>query len=101
MMLQGLDVSLKGTPLGPAVSDVMTELKAAQELGTSLASDDDLVISGGASGTPVFTLSKAALVDADLGWGSDRKRLGPCEWVATRSITAGVADPLFTIEEVA
>lgn len=101
MMLQGLDVSLKGTPMGPAVSDILTALKTAQALGSSLAGTNDFVISGGATGAPVFTLANAALVDADLGWGGSRDRIGTCEWIATRTVTAGAADPLFTIEEQA
>jgi len=95
--LQGLDVSAKAIPVGPTVENVMTALKTNQSLGTSLTSGDNLQLTANIVGTPTFILNAAALVDADIGYGATRKRLGVCEWIATRTITAGVADPLFSI----
>lgn len=99
MTFQQLDVSVKAVPVGPTVAQVMTALNTAQALGTSLASPNNLVLGGTGSGSPTFTLNKAALVDADFRYGNKAKRIGPCEWVPTRTITAGTPDPLFTIAQ--
>ena len=97
LVLQNLEVSAKCEPLGPTVANVFTALKSNQALGTSLASADDLVISAGITGSPIVTLTKAALVDSECKWGAASKRIGSTEWVATRSIAAGVAAPLFSV----
>lgn len=101
LVLQNLEVSAKCEPLGPSVADVFTALKSTQALGTSLASADDLYITSGIVGSPSIIISKAALVDSECKWGNASKRIGSTEWVATRSIAAGVAAPLFTLDEIA
>lgn len=102
MSLEQLDVSVKAVPLGPTVAQVMTALKMTQALGTSLASTDNLVLSGSGTGSPTFTLNKASLVNCDgFNYGPQKNRVGMCEWMPTRSITAGTPDPLFTIAQSA
>lgn len=101
MTFQQLDISVKAIPVGPTVAQVMTSLKTNQALGTSLASADNLVLSGTGTGSPTFTLNKAALVDAEFKYGNEAKRIGVCEWIPTRTITAGTPDPLFTIAQSA
>jgi hypothetical protein len=83
------------------VANVLDALKSDQAFGTSLASADDLVISSGIVGAPVITITKAALVESECRWGAANERIGTTEWVATRNITAGVADPLFAVAEFA
>ncbi len=97
LRLQNIDVSLKGIPVGPSVENILAALKSNTALGSSLAGDDDFTITPSVAGAPSITLSKAALVDADIGYGSERNRIGSCEWIPTRTITAGVAAPLFSI----
>jgi hypothetical protein len=99
MTLQGLEVSAKAIPIGPTAAQVLTALKGTSGLGASLATTDDLVLNSQTVGAPMVTLNNAALVDADLGYGNTRKRLGVCEWIATRSFTTGTPDPLFAIAE--
>jgi len=99
MTLQSIDVSAKATPVGPSVAQAMTALETNAGLGTAITSANSLFISNATAGSPAVTLSRAALVDVDLGYGSQRKRLGPCEWIATRNFAAGTATPLFTIAQ--
>ena len=99
MLLQGIEVSAKATPIGPAIGDIVTAMDGAGEMGRSTASaGTELVITAGA--TPkLFTVTvyNAALVDSDMAWGAAKKRIGACTWQATRTVAAGVADPLFSI----
>lgn len=90
--LQGLDVSAKAAPVGPTVAQVLTALKTNQAFGTSL-SGDDLALTG----TTTVLIANAALIDAECRYGSQAKRVGVCEWIATRSFTTGTPDPLFSI----
>ncbi len=97
MTLQNIDVSLKGIPVGPSVADILAALKSDTALGSSLAGDNNFLITPAIEGAPYILLTKAALVDADIGYGATRKRIGTCEWIPTRTITEGVAAPLFEI----
>ena len=99
MILQGLEVQAKATPVGPAVSDMITAITGAAELGSSIASaGTELVIVSGVTPKAItVTVYNAALIDSDLGWSAQRKRIGPCLWSANRTVTAGTADPLFSI----
>lgn len=93
--LQGLDVSAKAIPVGPSMAQTLTKLMPAVALGSSIAAGgSDLVIS---SSAVTCTIKSAALADAQFAYGSEKKRLGNCEWIACRTVTAGAADPLFTI----
>lgn len=94
MTLSGLTVTAKGRPVGPSETDIFTKLLPNSGLGNSVAaSASSLVISG----TGVFAkVYNAALTDSGFEYGSG-KRLGDTSWVATRTVTAGVADPLFYI----
>jgi hypothetical protein len=92
--LQELKVTATAIPVGPTEDQVLAATQQNQEMGTSYATANDLIIS--ATGV-YFSLSKAGLLEADLGYGSQRKRIGPCKWQATRTITDGVPDPLYFI----
>jgi len=95
MSLQGLDVSAKAIPVGPTMAQAMAKLMPAVALGSSLAAGGaDLVI---ASAAVTATVKNASLADAQFAYSSDKKRLGSCEWIATRTVTAGALDPLFSI----
>lgn len=96
LLLTSLDVSAKAAVVGPTVAQVLTALQSNQAFGTDLAGDT-LLISSLTGGAPEISVSNAALVDAECRWGSTDKRIGTCEWIATRSITGGTPDPLFTV----
>ncbi len=92
MSLQSLGVTARAIPVGPTEAQILTAMGNTRALGASIASADDLIVS--ATGL-YFSLSKAGLRSAELGYGAERKRAGQLEWLATRTVTSGVADPLF------
>jgi len=94
MTLQELKVTATAIPVGPSEAQVLTAMQQNQVMGSSYATANDLIIS--ATGV-YFSMAKAGLMEADLGWGAQRKRIGPCKWMATRTVTAGVPDPLYFI----
>lgn len=96
MSLQGLDVTARAIPVGPTEADVLTKMGNTAALGASLAGVSGEVLNISATGVYV-RIYKAALADAELGYGPARKRIGRCEWIATRTVTAGTLDPLFYI----
>jgi hypothetical protein len=101
--LQGLDISAKCVPIGPTAAQALAALQSSAAFGTSLAGDDlqidtDIIDSAvPAPAAAIITLSAAALVDAELRYGSQAKRIGTCEWVATRTFTTGTPNPLFSL----
>lgn len=97
--LQGLDVTAKAIPVGPTMANLMAKMGNTQPLGGSIQDNaDDLVISA----TGVYVAVKnAAIIETDLGWGNQRKRLGPTSWQANRTVTTGALDPLFIISDSA
>ena len=92
--LQELKVTASAIPVGPTEAQLLAAMQQNQAMGTSYATANDLIIS--ATGV-YFKMSKAGLMEADLGWGAQRKRIGPCKWQATRTVTAGTPDPLYYI----
>lgn len=95
MTFASVAVTAKAIPVGPTAAAVLAKLSPTVALGTSVATADDLVIST----TDVSVgLAKAALVDGGLAFGSQSKRISECSWIATRTITTGIADPLFVVE---
>lgn len=94
MTIKELKVTATSIPVGPTEAQVLTAMQQEQVMGSSYATANDLVIS--ATGV-YFSLAKAGLMEADLGWGSSRKRIGSCKWMATRTVTSGVPDPLYYI----
>jgi len=99
MILQGLEVTAKATPVGPAVSDIITAMSGAAEMGSAIGvAAQPLTITMGTTPKLItVAVANAAMIDSDLGWSAAKKRVGSCTWQATRTVTTGVADPLFTI----
>jgi hypothetical protein len=65
------------------------------------ANGADLVIKGGQSGQPQFTLYKAALKTGNYIWGPSAHRVGELTWVATLPLVTGATDkPLFKADVV-
>ena len=99
MILQGLEVTAKASPVGPVVADVIAAMDGAGELGSSFAAagTEMILTQGTAPKLITVTVYNAALVDADLAWSASKKRVGACTWQATRTVTSGTPDPLFSI----
>ncbi len=98
--ITSLGFTAKAQPMGIDFASLLTKLNlqgAGAVRGRSLAGDDLDI-----SGTDVFMrLNKAALVGGPAQWKTDLDRVGELTWQATRSFTAGVADPLFFIGDEA
>ncbi len=99
MILSGVEVSAKATPVGPAVTDIIAAMQGSAEMGSSIAAaGTELVLTQGTSPKLItVTVYNAALVDSDMSWAAARKRVGACTWQATRTITSTTPDPLFVI----
>lgn len=94
MTLQELSVEATAIPVGPSEAQALAAMQQDQAMGSSTATSDKLIISGAGV---YFSLANAGMTEAELGYGSQRKRLGQCKWMATRSVTAGLPDPLYYI----
>ena len=93
MTLQELQVTATSIPVGPTVEDMLAKQGInATALGSSVqANSDDLIITGSGVYVAVYN---AALVENDIVYGNDRKTIGSTDWIATRTVTLGVADQL-------
>ena len=100
MTLQNLAVTATSIPVGPTVNDVLNKQGInGTAIGSSIqANSDDLIISG--SGVHIEIYS-AAITESDVGHGTDRYTIGSTDWMATRTVTLGVADPLFYVSTAA
>ena len=96
ILMTGLTVTAKATPLGITVANAIAKLPVSGALGTSTANGDDLVISTAAGG-PQVTLNAARLTDVPMVWGPATKRIGACTWLATRTWTTGTPDALASV----
>lgn len=94
MTFQALDVTLKAIPVGPAATDILAKLSPTSGLGASIAGADNLAVT---AGTVAVAISKPAITDSGLVFGAAAKRIGATIWTATRTVTAGTADALFTV----
>lgn len=94
MTFQSLAVTARCIPVGPTASDILAKVAGTAGLGASIATADHLNISA----TGVYVrLYRAAIAESGLVFGAQAKRAGQTSWIATRGITAGVADPLFHV----
>lgn len=98
MSLQSLAVTASAIPVGPTEAEVLAAMQATGTLGASISTANDLVVS--ATGI-YFALSNAGIQESELGFGSERKRIGTTTWMATRSVTGGTLDPLYIIDDEA
>lgn len=100
--VRALSVTAQATPIDTGLTEAVVLAKlghagVGKVRGQSLASlGADLVLSSDGGGSTI-TLDQAALIDAQLGWGSESKRIGQCTWRATRTFTGGAANALMTI----
>ena len=98
--LASLDVSAKCKPVGVTEQDIITAMGIqgpGAHRGRSLsaiANGNDLVLNGEGVGLTVY---RAAIKRAPLMFGSVANRAGEIEWVATRQLTAGALNPLFSV----
>lgn len=102
LCLRAFSVTAQAVPVDTGLNEavVMARLGhsgAGKVRGQSLAAlGDDLTLTGQISGI-VVELDKAALIDVQLGYGSETKRIGQCTWRATRTFTTGTANPLLSV----
>lgn len=94
MTFQSLAVNMKAIPVGPAATDILAKIAPTSGLGASIAGADNLTVT---AGTVAVLLSKPAIVDSGLIFGAAAKRVASTTWTATRTVTTGTADPLFTV----
>ncbi len=100
--VRALSVTAQATPIDTSLTEAVILAKlghagAGRIRGQSLASlGADLEIQA-ADSEILVRLDQAVLIDAQLGWGSETKRIGQCTWQATRTFTSGVANALMTI----
>ncbi|MEY2655444.1 MAG: hypothetical protein RLZZ524_2472 [Pseudomonadota bacterium] len=94
MTFQSLAVTLKAIPVGPAALDILAKIAPTSGLGASIAGADNLTVT---AGTVAVVLSKPAIVESGLMFGSQVKRIGSTVWTATRTVTTGTPDALFTL----
>lgn len=94
MTFQSVEVMLKAVPVGPAATDILAKLSPTSGLGASIAGADNLTVT---AGTVAVLLSKPGITDSGLVFGSSAKRVAATTWQATRTVTTGVADALFTV----
>lgn len=94
MSLQSLVARATAIPVGPSEADSIAAMQSTAALGASIATSDDLIVQA----TGVYVkIANAGLQEHDLGFGSERKRLGPHTWMATRTVTTGTPDALFYV----
>lgn len=94
MTFQSLVANLKAIPVGPAATDILAKISPTSGLGASIAGADNMTIT---AGTVAVLLNKPAIIESGLVFGNQAKRIGSTTWTATRTITTGAADPLFTV----
>lgn len=92
MTLQGLTVTARAIPVGPAASDIFSALYQGNLGDTQGGTDLELT-----AATANFTLKNAIITESGFGYGNTRKRISQTTWQATRTVTAGVVDPLFVM----
>ncbi|MGC4068417.1 MAG: hypothetical protein QM784_27980 [Polyangiaceae bacterium] len=102
LSLRSLSVRAEAVPVDTGLTEavLMTALGhqgAGRQRGQSLAALGSDLILVNAGGGHQITLSKAALVDGRMNYGGTQPRIGRCTWRATRTFTAGAANPLFSI----
>lgn len=95
MRLQGLTVSAKAVPVGPAETEILSKMLPNSALGNSIAAAAS-ALNISVSGIYVRVYN-AGIVDSGLTFGAQKKRISATEWMATRTVTAGTADPLFYV----
>lgn len=94
MTFQSMDVILKAIPVGPAATDILAKMSPTSGLGASMAGADNLTVT---AGTVAVAISKPAITESGLVFGSAAKRVAATTWTATRTVTTGVADALVTV----
>lgn len=100
--LSELEVTARAVPVGPTEAQILAALAGHPypAPGSTLASGNDLVVANGiAAGTEV-TLTGAGLMETELVWGAQRKRVQACVWRATPVFAAGVMKPLLKVENI-
>jgi hypothetical protein len=98
MLFSSMDISAKGTPIGPTALDMLAALNVQ---GTSVLKGQSLAGEGrnlNLSGAGIyFRLTQAFLKDTPWLFSPDKNRIGVAEWMATRKFSGGAPVPLAAI----
>jgi hypothetical protein len=95
MTLAALSVTARCIPVGPSQSDIFAKIAPASALGSSLAAASNPL---NISATGVYVrVYNAAISKSGFVHANDKKRISQTEWMATRTVTSGAADPLFFV----
>lgn len=98
--IANLGFTARAQPMGIGLADLLTKLGlqgAGAVRGRSLAGDDLNIEGDGV----YMRLYAAALLGGPAQWATRLDRVGELQWQATRTFTAGVANPLFYIGNAA
>ncbi len=104
--LKGVTATAKFQPLGgPTFDNLIAAMKisttgGARGMSLGAIQSSNLVISGSVAPRPRFTLYKAQLVSAPVGFGMDQKRIGELTFQASRTFTASATGAIAEISYV-
>jgi hypothetical protein len=103
LRFQRLDLTIKGQPVGPSVTDATNALKMQGSGATRGRSIQDVVadIVINSGGTAIFTASQMSLKSVDLNYGTENNRIGNCEWVSNRTVSTGALVAAYTVNSLA
>ncbi len=100
VVLEKMEVMAKCVPIGPTSAEITAAFAyqgAGNARGHSLAAKGDtLIITGG--GTDVCNIANAALKTGGFRFGATVLRQNEVGFVAARTFSAGVSQPLFTLD---
>lgn len=98
--MDGLDVTVTATPVGPTVAQVLTAMglqgSGAKRGRASTDIMSDFIIKDGEAEATIFTAHNMSLNAAPHGYGQ-RGRHGPLVWRSNRTLASNTLSPAFTI----
>ena len=98
--LKSLEASIKCSPVGLTEADYLTLLNDGLDVGAQPACYD-LVLTGPATGYPIFTLANTHVEPGSLHYGnSNASRTGEVTFQSIRHITSNALAPLWTVGAV-
>lgn len=93
IILAGLDITVKFSPVGPTLAEVLAKLGVqggSVARGQSLnAAAANITFTGSGTGSPLVTVNSVTLKSAPQSYGYDNLRHGQLEFVATRTTGSG------------
>lgn len=94
-----LEVMARCTPLAKSMTAILAAMNlqgGSARRGQSMEGGSNLVLTG-AGGSPVITVNKPIIERAGFRWGSTTLRSGEIGFIAQRTFSSGVPQPLLTL----